>query len=101
MSLRDLPVVGCVAAIGFAVAQSVASVASSAGPVRHAAKTGRRSASAARRSRSWRAAWRGSGGAPENRDRLTERRQAAAFLARTHGPGGDPEGGQGAAIARR
>ena len=40
MSLRDLPVVGCVAAIGFTVALFVASVAFPAGPVQDAAKMG-------------------------------------------------------------
>lgn len=40
MSLRDLPVVGCVAAIGFTVALFVASVAFPAGPIQDAAKMG-------------------------------------------------------------
>ena len=40
MSIRDLPVVGCVAAIGFTVALFVASVAFPAGPVQDAAKMG-------------------------------------------------------------
>ncbi|MFC3058052.1 Na+/H+ antiporter NhaA [Paenirhodobacter populi] len=40
MSLRDLPVIGCVAAIGFTVALFVASVAFPAGPVQDAAKMG-------------------------------------------------------------
>ncbi|RCW79035.1 Na+/H+ antiporter NhaA [Paracoccus lutimaris] len=40
MTLRDLPVVGCVAAIGFTVALFVASVAFPAGPVQDAAKMG-------------------------------------------------------------
>ncbi|WP_323715915.1 Na+/H+ antiporter NhaA [Paracoccus aminovorans] len=40
MALRDLPVVGCVAAIGFTVALFVASVAFPAGPVQDAAKMG-------------------------------------------------------------
>lgn len=40
MSLRDLPVIGCVAAIGFTVALFVASVAFPGGPVQDAAKMG-------------------------------------------------------------
>ena len=40
MAMRDLPVVGCVAAIGFTVALFVASVAFPAGPVQDAAKMG-------------------------------------------------------------
>ena len=40
MVLRDLPVVGCVAAIGFTVALFVASVAFPAGAVQDAAKMG-------------------------------------------------------------
>jgi NhaA family Na+:H+ antiporter len=40
MEIRDLPVVGCVAAIGFTVALFVASVAFPAGPVQDAAKMG-------------------------------------------------------------
>lgn len=40
MSMRDLPVVGCVTAIGFTVALFVASVAFPAGPVQDAAKMG-------------------------------------------------------------
>ena len=40
MNLRDLFVLGCVAAIGFTVALFVASVAFDPGPVQHAAKTG-------------------------------------------------------------
>ena len=40
MAVRDLPVVGCVAAIGFTVALFVASVAFPAGPVQDAAKMG-------------------------------------------------------------
>jgi len=40
MVVRDLPVVGCVAAIGFTVALFVASVAFPAGPVQDAAKMG-------------------------------------------------------------
>ena len=40
MSIRDLPVVGCVAAIGFTVALFVAAVAFPAGPVQDAAKMG-------------------------------------------------------------
>ena len=40
MSIRDLPVIGCVAAIGFTVALFVAAVAFPAGPVQDAAKMG-------------------------------------------------------------
>ncbi|WP_234186705.1 Na+/H+ antiporter NhaA [Shinella sp. NM-101] len=40
MALRDLPVVGCVAAIGFTVALFVASVAFPGGPIQDAAKMG-------------------------------------------------------------
>jgi NhaA family Na+:H+ antiporter len=40
MARRDLPVVGCVAAIGFTVALFVASVAFASGPVQDAAKLG-------------------------------------------------------------